>query len=72
LAAYQQVYTAWRAKKKTYTEKEQAAREYAQRLDMLRWQDKEIAEAKLRPHEDDELEAEIHKLSPCREDCRLS
>ena len=63
LAAYQQIYTAWRAKKKTYTEKEQAAREYAQRLDMLRWQDKEIAEAKLKPHEDDELEAEIHKLS---------
>ena len=63
LSAYQQVYTAWRAKKKTYAEKEQAAREYAQRLDMLRWQDKEITEAQLKPNEDEELEAEIHKLS---------
>lgn len=63
LSAYQQVYTAWRAKKKTYAEKEQAAREYAQRLDMLRWQDKEITEAQLKPNEDEELDAEIHKLS---------
>ena len=63
LSAYQQVYTAWRATKKTYAEKEQAAREYAQRLDMLRWQDKEITEAQLKPNEDEELEAEIHKLS---------
>lgn len=63
LAVYQQVYDTWRAKKKTYNEKEQSAREYAQRLDMLRWQDKEIEEAGLKPDEDSELEAEIHKLS---------
>jgi DNA repair protein RecN (Recombination protein N) len=30
---------------------------------MLRWQDKEITEAQLKPNEDEELEAEIHKLS---------
>ena len=63
LAVYQQVYDTWRTKKKTYNEKEQAAREYAQRLDMLRWQDKEIEEAGLKPDEDSELEAEIHKLT---------
>lgn len=63
LAVYQQVYDTWRAKKKTYNEKEQSAREYAQRLDMLRWQDKEIEEAGLKPDEDSELETEIHKLS---------
>ena len=63
LAVYQQVYDTWRAKKKTYNEKEQSAREYAQRLDMLRWQDKEIEEAGLKLDEDSELEAEIHKLT---------
>ena len=48
---------------KAYTEKEQASREYAQRLDMLRWQDKEISEAKLQENEDEALESEIRKLS---------
>ncbi len=61
-AAYVQAYTDWHARKRTYAEKEQAAREYAQRLDMLRWQDKEISEAQLQPGEDDALEAEIKKL----------
>ena len=62
-AAYQQAYQDWRAKQKAYTEKEQASREYAQRLDMLRWQDREISEAELQPGEDETLEAEIKKLS---------
>lgn len=63
IAAYRLVYDKWREKQKAYTEKEQASREYAQRLDMLRWQDKEISEAKLQENEDEALESEIRKLS---------
>lgn len=63
LAGYKQIYTTWREKQQEHKEKEQAAREYAQRLDMLRWQDKEIGEAELKENEDEELEAEIRKLS---------
>lgn len=63
IAAYRLVYDKWREKQKAYTEKEQASREYAQRLDMLHWQDKEISEAKLQENEDEALESEIRKLS---------
>lgn len=63
LAAYECVYREWREKKKSYAEKQQASREYAQRLDMLHWQDKEISEANLKPGEDEQLEADIRKLS---------
>ena len=63
LAAYECVYREWREKKKAYAEKQQASREYAQRLDMLHWQDKEISEANLKAGEDEALEAEIRKLS---------
>lgn len=63
LAAYTCAYREWREKKKAYDEKQQASREYAQRLDMLHWQDKEISEANLKAGEDEALEAEIRKLS---------
>lgn len=63
LAAYECAYREWREKKKAYAEKQQASREYAQRLDMLHWQDKEISEANLKAGEDEALEAEIRKLS---------
>ena len=63
LAAYECVYREWREKKKAYAEKQQASREYAQRLDMLHWQDKEISEADLKPGEDEQLESDIRKLS---------
>ena len=63
LHAYSQTYGEWRKKRKLYTEKEQASREYAQRLDMLRWQDNEIAAANLKPNEEEELETEIRRLS---------
>ena len=63
LAAYTCAYREWREKKKAYNEKQQASREYAQRLDMLHWQDKEISEANLKAGEDEALEAEIRKLS---------
>lgn len=63
LAAYTCAYREWREKKKAYEEKQQASREYAQRLDMLHWQDKEISEANLKAGEDEALETEIRKLS---------
>lgn len=63
LAAYTCAYREWREKKKVYDEKQQASREYAQRLDMLHWQDKEISEANLKAGEDEALETEIRKLS---------
>ena len=63
LAAYECAYSEWREKKKAYAEKQQASREYAQRLDMLHWQDKEISEANLKAGEDEALETEIRKLS---------
>ena len=63
LAAYTCAYREWREKKKAYDEKQQASREYAQRLDMLHWQDKEISEANLKAGEDEALETEIRKLS---------
>ncbi len=63
LAAYECAYRAWVEQKKCYEEKQQASRDYAQRLDMLHWQDKEITDAGLREGEDEELEAEIRKLS---------
>lgn len=63
LAAYACAYREWREKKKAYEEKQQASREYAQRLDMLHWQDKEISEANLKAGEDEALETEIRKLS---------
>ena len=63
LAAYECAYREWREKKEAYAEKQQASREYAQRLDMLHWQDKEISEANLKAGEDEALEAEIRKLS---------
>ena len=63
LAGYKQLFGTWREKKQEQAQKAQAAREYAQRLDMLRWQDKEISEAELKENEDEELDAEIRKLS---------
>jgi len=63
LKDYRQLYDEWHACQQKCKEKEQAARENAQRLDMLRWQDKEISEAQLKEGEDEELEAEIRKLS---------
>ncbi len=63
LKAYQEIFRDWRVKQQEQAAKEQASREYAQRLDMLRWQDKEISEAELKENEDEELEARIRKLS---------
>lgn len=63
LAAYRKAYAAWTERKQAYAKKEMDAREYAQRVDMLRWQNQEIEDAQLKEGEDEALEEEIRKLS---------
>ena len=61
--AYRSVYERWTAKRQELAQREKDSRAYAQRLDMLQWQAKEIEEAQLKEHEDEELEAGIRRLS---------
>ena len=63
LKEYRQAYRAWQSLNDLMVQKKTASREYAQRLDMLRWQTNEIAAAKLEIGEDENLEAEIKVLS---------
>ena len=63
LAGYQEGYRLWSQLKKELEDKQKTATEYLQRIDMLRWQVKEIEDAQLKPREDEELEAEIRRLS---------
>ena len=63
LADYRAQYALWNERKQTLEQRQMDAREYAQRLDMLRWQDQEIEDAKLEGGEDDRLEEEIRRLS---------
>lgn len=63
LHAYHAAYTGWQEKKRLLEQNVQNAREYAQRLDMLRWQDQEISAAHLQEQEDEQLETAIQKLS---------
>lgn len=63
LVEYRQFFNEWRKQIDALEKKETDSREHAQRIDMLKWQTDEIAAAKLKDHEDDELEAEIKLLS---------
>lgn len=63
LVEYRQYFNEWRKQMEILEKKENDSREHAQRIDMLKWQTDEIAAAKLKDHEDDELEAEIKLLS---------
>ena len=63
LVEYRQFFNEWRRQIDALEKKENDSRERAQRIDMLKWQTDEIAAAKLKEHEDDELEAEIKLLS---------
>ena len=63
LAAYRKAYATWTERKQAYAKREMDAREYAQRVDMLRWQNQEIEDAQLKPGEEEALEEEIRKLS---------
>ena len=63
LVAYAAVYTDWKEKTRTREERAEAIADLGERVDMLRWQEKEIAAAELSEGEDEELEAEIRRLA---------
>ena len=63
LAAYAEVYAGWKEKTRLRAERAEEIENIGERLDLLRWQEKEIAEAELNEGEDAELEAEIRRLS---------
>ena len=62
-AAYRQAYEEWRRIEKRLAEVDQDARQRAQRADMLRWQADEIAAAKLKAAEEEELPRQILLLT---------
>lgn len=63
LASYRESFRAWKDAAAELEEKRASAGASADRMDMLKWQSQEIGEAELRLHEDEELEAEINRLS---------
>ncbi len=62
-SSYVESYSAWRDMAAELEEIKASANISADRMDMLKWQAREIGEANLRLHEDEELEAEINRLS---------
>lgn len=62
-ASYEEAYRAWKEASDKLAEMKASSGASADRLDMLKWQAKEIGDAELRPNEDEELEAEINRLS---------
>ena len=63
LTVYQKSFSVWNMCKKKLRQKKEEARNNAERLDLLHWQEKEIEEAHLKEGEDEAIEAEIRKLS---------
>ena len=63
LDAYAAVYADWKEKTRIREDRAEEIEGIGERLDLLRWQEKEIAEAELEEGEDEELEAEIRRLS---------
>ena len=63
LTAYAAVYADWKEKTRLREERAEEIDDIGERLDLLRWQEKEIAEAEPVEGEDEELEAEIRRLS---------
>ena len=63
LAEYRDLYKALKEAEARLSEKENASRDYEQRLDMLRWQIQEIEAAQLQENEDEKLQRQINKLS---------
>ena len=63
LTDYQKLYKFWLAQKKALEDKKKSAAENEQKLDMLRWQENEISEAKLNVGEEENLESEFRRLS---------
>lgn len=63
LEEFKRLYRSLTVQNRTLAEKLRTREESLQRLDFLRWQEKEISSARLKPDEDEELAAEIRKLS---------
>ena len=63
LKEYQRLYRALSSKAREVSDKKSARADNLQRLDFLRWQEREISAARLKPNEDKKLDAEIKKLS---------
>ena len=63
LADYAEIYAGWKEKTRLREERAEEIENIGERMDLLRWQEKEIAEAELSEGEDEELEAEIRRLS---------
>ena len=63
LADYRAAFQKLCALQEQLATKREAAKDYASRIDMLRWQDQEIEAAQLQEHEDETLEAEIRRLA---------
>ncbi|MBR4903108.1 MAG: AAA family ATPase, partial [Selenomonadaceae bacterium] len=63
LKNFQGLYREFNTKVRSLSKKLSAREENLQRLDFLRWQEQEISSANLKANEDEELNAEIKKLS---------
>ena len=63
LENYRRLYRDLTSKTRALEKKLSAREENLQRLEFLRWQEKEISSAKLKSNEDERLDAEIRKLS---------
>ena len=63
LKEFQRLYRELNSKTRALEKKLSARAENLERLDFLRWQEREISAANLKPNEDEELDAEIKKLS---------
>ncbi len=63
LKNFRRLYRELTAQSRALEKKFSARTENLQRLDFLRWQEREISEANLKPDEDYRLDAEIRKLS---------
>ena len=62
-ADYQKIFRSWQKQVKALADKEKSKSAHDERLEMLRWQEQEISAANLKPNEDEELDAELRKLS---------
>ena len=63
LENFRGVYRELNSKTRALAKKKSARAENLQRLEFLRWQEKEISAARLKPDEDEKIDAEIKKLS---------
>ena len=63
LKEYQRLYRALNSKIRELADKKSARADNLRRLEFLRWQENEISAARLKPNEDETLDAEIKKLS---------